>query len=112
MKRSKKRRGPSRKHRAKKAERWRLQFRSVEFVLFVKSLKCVRCGKHAITMHVHHDPTRGNGGTWKDTSPLCLHCHARRHSKGVETFWSEVGRTYTRSNAETQKAWLGDTCAP
>lgn len=107
MKRSKKRRGPVAGAKAKKEERWALQYRSVEFVLFVKNLPCVRCKKHG-NIEVHHDPPRSRGGTWKDTSPLCKwDCHPYRHSKGPITFWAEVGKTYQQSNAETHAKWLG-----
>lgn len=107
MKRSKKRSGPVKGAKAKKEALWSRNFRSVEFVLFVKGLKCVGCGEHSINIQVHHDPTRGSGGTWEDTSPLCMECHSRRHSKGVLTFWAEVGKSYQQSNAETHAKWLG-----
>lgn len=101
------RRGPSPASTA----RWSKQYRSEEFVLFVKSLPCVRCTKHG-NIEVHHDPPRSRGGTWKDTSPACKwECHPRRHSLGVKTFWAEVGMSYQQSNAETHAKWLGDTCA-
>ncbi len=90
---------------AKREARWSLQFRSEDFVRFVKQLACVRCKKYGY-IQVHHDPTRGSGGTWKDTSPLCVDCHARRHSEGVISFWARIGTTYKESNALTLARWL------
>lgn len=107
MKRSKKRRRPPRTSVAKREARWSEQFRSEDFVRFVKGLRCAMCGTRA-DIEVHHDPPRSRGGTWKDTSPLCKWvCHPYRHSKGVVTFWREVGTTYQAANEATQAKWLG-----
>ena len=107
MKRSKGRRRAGKGSNAKKEERWELQYRSEDFVMFVKSLPCVRCGTRS-DIEVHHDPPRSRGGAWKDTSPLCKwECHPKRHSDGEISFWRELGTTYARSNADTHAKWLG-----
>ena len=99
--------------RERDTARFEKHFHSEERVLFVKRLPCVRCGKRFLSpwmVHVHHDPTKAAGGTYKDTSPVCGICHTlgghARHTVGVETFWAEVGMSYAASNAATQAAWL------
>jgi hypothetical protein len=89
---------------ARKRRRWERQFHSEEFVLFVKWLECVYCGR--TPCEVHHEPTRSAGGTWKDTSPLCWECHPYRHKVGVKTFWGATCLTPEESNARTHRLWL------
>jgi len=100
------------RRRERDTARFERHFLSEERVAFVKSLPCVRCGgvhrPQWWPIEVHHDPTKSAGGTYRDTSPLCLGCHRLRHSVGVETFWSEFG-SYEASNAATQAAWLAHT---
>ncbi len=96
----------------RKRERFKRQFHSDEYAEFVGTLPCLSCGRHATERRpnvMHHDPTRGAGGTWKDTSPLCNDCHTMgrgaRHTVGVKTFWDRVGMTYQEANERTQRAW-------
>ena len=96
----------------RKAERFRKTFGPEGFSDFVRSLPCIVCGKRG-RIAVHHDPTRGAGGRWVDTSPLCKSdgeysegCHERRHRVGVETFWAEAGMDYAEAARLTQTKWL------
>lgn len=88
----------------KRERRFEAAFHSEEYVRFVKSLPCVQCG--ASPCDVSHDPSRGAGGQWTDTHPLCRDCHIRLGSTGTETFWSEVGITREQANARTHQNWL------
>ena len=88
----------------KATRRWESAFLSEEFVRFVQSQPCVRCGQ--VPSEVHHDPTRGAGGTWLDTTPVCTPSHRRRHQQGPVTFWTELGTTHTEANARTHQRWL------
>ena len=90
--------------RLRATRRFQLQFHSDDYVRFVKGMKCA-CGCGRSPCEVSHDPTRGSGGTWKDTHPLYPPCHRRLHGKGSKTFWAEVGKTRQEANLETQDAW-------
>ncbi len=39
----------------------------------------------------HHEPSRGAGGTDKDTVPLCRRCHEERHRVGLRLFNAKWG---------------------
>lgn len=99
------------RRRLRALERFKTQFHSEEFVRFVKSLPCRRCGRRPSEMH--HEPPRSRGGTWEDVSPLCRDCHTAgpgaRHTVGQKTFWRGVGTSPTQANQETHKAWLDHT---
>ena len=108
-----KRKTPLRKvNKKRKAERFRKTFGPAGYADFVRSLPCIACGMRGGRIAVHHDPTRGAGGRWVDTSPLCKStdygegCHERRHRLGVETFWREVGMTFGDAARLTQSKWL------
>lgn len=101
--------------RARKAKRFKEQFGPPGFVEWMKARPCVKCGKvdwrdGKPDNAVHHDPTRGSGGTWTDTTSMCRDHHTAgpgaRHTVGVVTFWRGVGRSFVECNAETQRAWV------
>lgn len=99
--------GPSAKARAKlrRRERWRRTFGPEGFVEWLKSQPCERCGA-AGPNEVHHEPTRGAGGTWIDTTAACTACHRRRHRIGVKAYWKEVGKDYGEAARRVQGRWL------
>ena len=88
--------------RGKRARVFERNFHSAEYVAFVRALPCVKCGR--APCDVSHDPSRGAGGGWQDTHPLCRACHLEL-GRGSETFWSGLGRTREEANAETQRKW-------
>lgn len=56
-----------------------------------RAAPCCVCERHRITQHgptvPHHDPSRGAGGTDRDTMPLCNYHHRMVHRIGRTTFW-------------------------
>lgn len=91
----------------RKAERWRRVYGPDDFVPWLKSQPCERCG--AGPCEVHHEPPRSQGGRWIDTLPLCRRCHGRRHRVGVLTFWGEMpcgSRSYGDVTRRVQGRWL------
>lgn len=99
--------GASARARAKlrKRERWRRTFGPPGFVQWLKAQPCERCGAPGPN-EVHHEPTRGAGGTWIDTTAACKACHRRRHRIGVKAYWQEVGRDYGEAARLVQGRWL------
>ena len=43
------------------------------------------------TAEPHHEPSRGAGGTDRDTLPLCREHHTERHSTAAAAFWAKFG---------------------
>ena len=76
-----------RRRRRRAAGRYKRQFGA--HASFLRSLSCCCCGDRR-NLHVHHVKTRGAGGTWRDTVPLCPSCHAFAHQHGnqaLELLW-------------------------
>lgn len=71
---------------ATKTKRWAKQFHSDERVHWLQSFGC--CVPHCARAdaQVHHVRTRGAGGTWRDTVPLCVKHHRELHDIGRDTF--------------------------
>lgn len=109
--------GPERRTRMKArnperaAERFRKTFGPEGFAKWLRKQPCEACGKMGPgnKNEVHHEPTRGAGGTWIDTVALCRSCHARRHDIGAPRFWREVGKDYGQATSVTQTRWLART---
>ena len=80
-------------------------YHSDEFVAFTHQSLCA-CGCGGSPCEVSHDPSRGAGGTWKDTHPLTPACHRELHSKGTQTFWASRGMTREDANRRHHYAWL------
>ena len=113
MKRSKKRRRPSRESVAKREARFHRNFWSVERVQYIKALPCAcdgageAWGCRGGPCQNSHDPSRGMGGAgggYLDISPLTNECH-RELERGAKSFWLKLGKTREESNAETQAKW-------
>jgi hypothetical protein len=62
---------------------------------FIRQLPCLRCGMEGRSecAHVRSGADGGIGlkPSSRFTVPLCVACHARQHSQGELTFWSEIG---------------------
>ena len=90
---------------------WAKQFHSPEFVEFTRDEPCVCRGKGAAwgckggPCQTSHDPSRGAGGTWKNTHPASAECHAKI-GQGAETFWRLIERTREEANRAHHMAWL------
>lgn len=77
------RRTPMRRVNPKRLRARRAECFGVQAQLCRESRCCV-CG--AWPVHAHHEPSRGAGGTDKDTVPLCPTCHDERHRWGRAAF--------------------------
>lgn len=72
-------------------------------------LPCYPCGREGASVP-HHDPSQKNGGTDKNTMPMCCAtrmygvpgCHQKVHSEGRETFWNRIGSTPEKAIADTR----------
>jgi hypothetical protein len=87
----------NRKRRAKLREE---QFG--EHADFIRSLGCCVCGSKPT--EAAHVKSRGAGGTWRDTVPMCRGCHSRQHAIGIESFEQKSGvdlRALARDLADT-----------
>ena len=94
--------------RRRKADRFALQFHSIEFVLWTKRQPCVCGGKvcDGGPIHTSHDPSRGAGGRWTDTHPASSFCHDLIERND---FWHRIGKTREEANAAHHRAWLDYT---
>lgn len=89
----------------RKRERFVEGFGSAERVRAIQAMPCLVCS--ARPSQVAHVKSRGAGGTYRDTVPLCAACHALQHAKGVETFERMVGLDLT-AEAKRVDSLLGE----
>lgn len=85
---------------------WEVQFGSAEFVAWMKAQPCAVCGERGPCHVSHSAKSRGAGGRWTDTIPLCVTCHAAEHHAGNVTFWKSVGLDPAILAHEYQARWL------
>ena len=97
--------------RERRAERLERVWGPPGFVAFVKARRCDACDRVATFARpneMHHEPP-GSRRTWLRTCTLCGDCHTSgpgaRHTVGVETFWSRVGKDPDEVTAAVQDEW-------
>lgn len=73
-------------NRRRRRERFRRAYHSVAFVMFLRWNGCAVPGCELGEIHVHHLKSRGAGGTWEDTVPLCGFHHRLWHQVGPQAF--------------------------
>ena len=83
---------------ATKAERFKKNYRSVDYLRKVQALPCCVC--RSTPSEAHHYPSRGAGGGWRDLTPLCPSHHREFHDSGQRTFQQTYG-LYLSSVAKT-----------
>lgn len=74
-------------------------FHSEGYVKWVRMQECVECG--GWPSEVAHTRSRGAGGTWQDTIPLCPTCHRRQHDQG----WSSLSIDREAEAAKLRERW-------
>ena len=91
---------------ARTRQRFDEQFHSPERCYWLKSWGCVVKHCHnGLPLHIHHVRSRGAGGTWKDTLPLCRNHHREIHDTGVETFAAKYDIDLAERAAEFVTRW-------
>lgn len=89
----------------RKAKLFAQQFLSSAFVAWMKQQPCAVCGERGPNECAHVARSRGAGGSWKDTAPLCRRCHTQEHTQGARTFWRVAGKNPIRVAAEYHERW-------
>jgi hypothetical protein len=78
-----------------KGRRQRDPRRAAKHLAFIRTLPCITCGIQGSTEAAHVRVGTDGGGGFKPSDryslPLCAACHARQHSQGELTFWSDIG---------------------
>jgi 5-methylcytosine-specific restriction endonuclease McrA len=87
----------------RRRKRFLKQFHSKEFVEWVRAQDCVACGNWPC--EVAHVRSRGAGGTWEDTVPLCPRCHHEQHNGGITTFERKHDLDLTREAERMIGRW-------
>src|SRR5690606_16250619 len=80
-----------RENRKRKAKRREEAFGPAGFVEWVHSLGCSVPECQGGPIEVAHARSRGAGGNWTDTLPLCKRHHDMQHKQGIRTFERHVG---------------------
>ena len=64
-------------------------FRSEKYLQFIREHKCLVCANPETVPHHEGLGKNVQGSKPPDSHavPLCVPCHDRRHSHGVDTFW-------------------------
>lgn len=64
-------------------------FRSKKYLDFIRSKNCLICNNPETVAHHEGLGRNAQGSKPPDhhAVPLCVYCHERRHSHGVNTFW-------------------------
>ena len=81
------------------------QYGEDAFILWLHRLECAIPGCHGRDVEQAHAKSRGAGGTWRDSLPMCRAHHRRQHAVGLLTFEQEVGIDLRTLAAETIRAW-------
>lgn len=87
------------------ATRFERAYHSDAFCAWVRSLGCSigGCGSHQI--EVAHAVSRGAGGIWKETLPLCARHHFIQHVMGVRSFEQAHGIVLVDVAAAVHLRW-------
>ena len=72
-------------------ERFARHFGPEGYRAWLLTHSCAACGNSATDQA--HVRSRGAGGTWTDTVPMCRSCHVLQHTKGWRPLWEATGRS-------------------
>ena len=98
-------RAPIKKVNAKrKASAWLLAYGSKARCSWMKGLGCLVC--HAGPVEIAHVRSRGAGGGFADTVPLCRTHHVCQHSVGVVTFERLHRANLRLAAAQYESLWM------
>ena len=82
------------------------QFGSEAYVKWVRMQTCRNCG--GWPSEVAHTTSRGAGGTWQDTIPLCHECHGKQHTQGWSALEIDPEAEAQAVRERWEAKWLGD----
>lgn len=81
------------------------QYGEDSFILWLHGLVCGIPGCEARDVEQAHAKSRGAGGTWRDSLPLCRAHHREQHQLGLLTFETKYGVDLRSLAAATVALW-------
>ena len=93
----------------RKAEAFKQDYHSEEFVQWVHSLGCSVAGCRETKIEAAHAVSRGAGGTWADVLPLCQVHHQLSHTLGATNFDRRFDMDSQLIASAVHQRWLAFT---
>ena len=92
-------------NRERRATLSEIQYGPEEFTTWLHRLQCCVPGCEARDIEQAHVVSKGAGGTWEDTVPMCRDHHREQHAMGFLTFERKYGCDLRAIAAQVQREW-------